>query len=65
MSGLIKYLNTDPEIISLRNRFKEVTGEWYPYHWEEFGSTENYKKYMQGEDYMYYTEMFEVVEKSQ
>ncbi len=35
-----------PEIKKLRERYHELTGYWTGYHWEEFGSIEEFKLYL-------------------
>ena len=35
-----------PEVKSLRERYHELTGYWVGYHWEEFGSIEEFKTYL-------------------
>lgn len=37
-----------PEIRALRERYHELTGFWQGYHWECFGSIEDFKEYLQG-----------------
>ena len=31
-----------PEVRTLRERYHELTGRWFGYHWEEYGSIEEY-----------------------
>lgn len=45
MNALIEKLK-EPEIQELRKRYHEVTGEWLGFHWDCFGSIEEYKEYM-------------------
>lgn len=33
-----------PEIQALRERYHELTGFWVGYHWEEYGSIEDFVK---------------------
>lgn len=34
------------EVQVLRKRYHELTGYWTGYHWEEFGSVEEFKAYL-------------------
>lgn len=45
MNGLIQKLK-DKEIQELKRLYHEVTGEWLGFHWDCFGSIEEYKDYM-------------------
>ena len=37
------------EVTKLRNRYYELYGYSCGYHWEEFGTVEDYKKYLRDE----------------
>lgn len=45
MRNLMKELNSD-EIVELRETCFDVTGEWIPFNWDEFGSVEDYKEHL-------------------
>ena len=38
-----------PEIRALRERYHELTGFWQGYHWEDFGSMDEFKDYLRKE----------------
>lgn len=46
MNELIRKLRDDKEVQSLRKQYHEITGEWLSFHWDCFGSIEEYKAYM-------------------
>lgn len=45
MNGLIQKLKED-EVQELKKRYHEITGEWLPFHWDCFGSIDEYKEHM-------------------
>lgn len=45
MNGLIEKLK-EPEIVELKKKYHDITGEWLPYHWDCFASIEDYKEHM-------------------
>ena len=46
MGNLIDILRNDKEVQALRERYHEITGEWLGFHWDCFGSINEYKEYM-------------------
>lgn len=46
MGNLIDMLRNDEEAESLRKKYHEITGEWLGFHWDCFGSIEEYKEHM-------------------
>lgn len=45
MRNLMEDLNSD-ELITLREHCYNITGEWIPFNWDEFGSIEDYTEYL-------------------
>ena len=45
MKELINAINSDREIVQLRNRYKELTGKTIPFHWKEFNIV-TYKEHL-------------------
>ncbi len=36
----------EPEVLELKEKYHEITGVWLPYHWDCFGSIDEYKEHM-------------------
>lgn len=45
MNGLMQLLR-DEEVQNLKKQYHKVTGEWLGFHWDCFGSIDEYKDYM-------------------
>ena len=45
MNRLIQKLK-DEEVQKLRKQYHDITGEWLGFHWDCFGSIDEYKDYM-------------------
>lgn len=46
MGNLIDVLRNDEEVAGLRKKYHQITGEWLGFHWDCFGSIDEYKDYM-------------------